>query len=180
MASNDISLTSRLNHWTVGALVIALLGMGIVFHDMPRGPERAELQALHVSIGVIAILPILFRVFWRVREGFPAPLPGPRWQHVTAKIVHWGLLIVLIGMVVSGPLAAWSSPQATIEVFGLFAIPSPFGASPGLHEAMENMHAVLARPFLLVFIAIHILAVLKHLVIDRDRTLARMVTGKGA
>ncbi len=147
---------------------------------MPRGPDRTALQALHVSIGAIAVLPILFRVFWRVREGFPAPLPGPRWQHLASRIVHWGLLVVLVGMAISGPLIDWTGRAGAVEVLGLFAIPSPIPASRGLHEAMEAIHATLARPFLLVFLAVHILAVLKHLVIDRDRTLARMVTGKGA
>jgi cytochrome b561 len=178
--STGFSLVSRVNHWIVGAAVLALLGLGIVFHDMPRGPDREALQAIHVSIGTLAVLPILFRVLWRVREGFPAPLPAPRWQHIASKIVHWGMLFCLLGLVVSGPLAQWSGRIGTLDVFGWFTIPSPFGPSRTLHDLAENAHAVIARPLLLVLIIVHILAVAKHLVIDKDRTLMRMVTGPRA
>lgn len=170
-------LVSRLNHWIVGAGVLALFGLGLVFHDMPRGPDRAALQALHVSIGTLFVLPILFRVFWRVREGFPPSMPGPRWQHVAAKIVHWGLLAALVGLAITGPLTEWTGRAGALDFFGLFSIPSPFGASRGLHEAAETVHAILAQPILFVLLGVHILAALKHVAIDRDRTLARMVTG---
>ncbi len=179
-SSDGFSRVSRLNHWIVGAAILALLGLGMVFHEMPRGPERASLQAIHVSIGTLAILPILFRIFWRVREGFPEPLPGPRWQHVASKVVHWAMLLCLLGLVISGPLAAWSSRIGELGVFGWFAIPSPFGASAALHEAAENAHAVMARPILLILLIVHVLAVVKHLVINKDRTLMRMVTGPRA
>lgn len=177
--STGFGAISRLNHWIVGAAVLALFGLGLIFHEMPRGPDRTALQALHVSIGTLAVLPILFRVFWRVREGFPTPLPGPRWQHVAAKIVHWGLLIALVGMATTGPLIEWTGRAGALDVFGWFSIPGPFAPSPGFHEAMEEIHAVIARPFLLVLLVVHVLAVAKHVAVDRDRTLARMVTGKG-
>ena len=178
--TTGFGLVSRLNHWIVGAGVLALFGLGLVFHDMPRGPDRAALQALHVSIGTLFVLPILFRVFWRVREGFPPALPGPRWQHLAAKIVHWGLLAVLVGMAITGPLTEWTGRTGALEVFGLFSIPSPFGVSRTLHEVAETVHGFLAQPVLFILLAVHILAALKHVAIDRDRTLARMVTGERA
>jgi len=175
--TDGFSLVSRLNHWIVGAAILALFGIGLVFHEMPRGPDRASLHALHVSIGTLAILPFLFRIFWRVREGFPEPLPAPRWQHLASKLVYWGLLLCLLGLMISGPLAQWSGRIGELNVFGWFAIPSPFTPSRALLEAAENAHAVIARPFLLVLVIVHVLAVVKHLVIDKDRTLMRMVTG---
>ena len=177
---NGFPLISRLNHWIIGAAVLALFGLGLVFHEMPRGPDRESLQAIHVSIGTLAILPILFRIFWRVREGFPEPLPAPRWQLIAAKVVHWGLLLCLLGMVISGPLAQWSGRIGALDVFGWFSIPSPFSPSRAFHEAAENAHAVIARPFLLVLLIIHVLAVVKHLVIHKDRSLMRMITGDRA
>jgi cytochrome b561 len=177
--TSGFSLISRLNHWIVGGAVLALFGLGLVFHEMPRGPDRASLQALHVSIGTLAILPILFRIFWRVREGFPKPLPAPRWQ-VAAKVVHWGLLLCLLGMVISGPLSQWSGRIGTLDVFDWFSIPSPFSPSRAFQEAAENAHAVIARPFLLILLVVHVLAVVKHLVINKDRSLMRMITGDRA
>jgi len=171
------TLVSRLNHWIVGAAVLALFGIGLIFHDMPRGPDRAALQALHVSIGTLAALPILFRVFWRVREGFPPPLPGPRWQLIAAKVVHWALLLTIFGLAVTGPVGEWTGREGALDVFGWFSVPSPIGASRDLHNAAEAIHATLAQPILLILLVVHVGAVAKHLVIDRDRTLMRMIRG---
>jgi len=40
-------------------------------------------------------------------------------------VVHWGLLLCLLGMVISGPLAQWSGRIGALDVFGWFSMPSP-------------------------------------------------------
>ncbi len=45
---------SRLNHWIGAALVILMLGIGLYFHEMPRGDELRYWMGLHISIGALA------------------------------------------------------------------------------------------------------------------------------
>ena len=67
----------------------------------------------------------------------------------------------------------WSGGRA-INVFGWFAIPSPLGEMPALHKGLEIVHALGAK-VLLFALAVHILAALKHALLDRDGTLWRML-----
>ena len=46
---------------------------------------------------------------------------------LAARIVHWGLLLAIVVVVITGYLLPWSAGEA-LDVFG-FGIPSPMGAS---------------------------------------------------
>jgi len=169
----DYGRISKVNHWLVALVVIILLGLGLYFHDLPRGPDRAELQALHASIGVLAILYFVFRVFWRNLMGFPEDPPGPEWQAKLARFVHIVLLVAIIVQAVSGPMAVWTTGRS-IHVFNWFSLWSPMPRNMALHETFEVIHAITAQYVILPLLVLHVLAALKRTFIDRDGTLRRM------
>ena len=86
--------------------------------------------------------------------------------NLAAQIVVWGFLANMILVTVTGVLVIWSLGQA-IDIFGLFAIPSPIGRMPFLHEFMEEVHEVSGQAFIPLVI-LHVLGAVKHLVIDGD------------
>lgn len=163
---------SVINHWLGAGLIVALLAIGLYFEDMPRGEEKLYWLRLHVSLGALAMLPLAFRVFWRARSASPAPLPQPPALEKLARALHIALLAAIAVLLVSGPLAVWSGGRA-INVFGWLAIPGPLGEMPALHKALEVAHGVAAKVLLFSLIA-HVLAALKHALIDRDGTLWRI------
>lgn len=164
---------SVFNHWLGAALIVALLAIGLYFEDMPRGDEKLYWLRLHISLGALALLPLAFRVFWRARSASPEPLPQPPAQRKLARALHIALLAAIAALLLSGPLAVWSGGRA-IGVFGWFAIPGPLGEMPGLHKATEIVHGIAAK-VLLFTLSVHILAALKHALLDRDGTLWRML-----
>lgn len=164
---------SKINHWLVALVMFILLGLGLYFHDLPRGPERSQLQALHVSIGGLALLYFVFRVFWRSSKGFPSDPPGPEWQAKLSRLVHIILLVAILVQAVSGPLAVWSTGRS-LHVFNWFSIWSPMPRNMALHEATEVVHAITAKFIILPLLVLHILAALKRQFINRDGTLKRM------
>ena len=87
-------------------------------------------------------------------------------------MLHVALLAAIAVLLVSGPLAVWSGGRA-INVFGWFALPSPMGEMPALHKALEVAHGLAAK-VMLFSIAAHVLAALKHALVDRDGTLWRI------
>jgi cytochrome b561 len=163
---------SVFNHWLGAVLIVALLAIGLYFEDMPRGDEELYWLRLHISIGAVALLPLAFRVFWRARSTSPAPLPQPPVQQKLARVLHIALLTAIAVLLVSGPLAVWSGGRA-IDVFGWFAIASPLGEMPALHEALEKVHGLAAK-VMLFSLAAHVLAALKHAAVNRDGTLWRI------
>ena len=117
------------------------------------------------------------RIIWRFKIGHPGPAAG---QSATlyplAKMVHYLLLLALAVALISGPLKVWLAGDA-IEVFS-FALPSPFGKLPAAQAIARSVHGLTT---LLVFavIALHVLAVIKHAVFNRDGTFDKIMVADG-
>jgi cytochrome b561 len=161
-------------HWAIAAAVLVLLGLGLVFEDMPRGAEKLFLQNLHISIGACVALLFLFRAGWRLSKGFPPNDEGPAWERHAATLTHWLLIAALVVLATTGPLAPWSAGRA-IDVFGWFTIPSPLPAMQTFHRAVETVHAITAKFVLLPLLVLHVAATLKHIFIDRASLWRRMI-----
>jgi cytochrome b561 len=181
MATSDSSTTygsiSRFNHWIGAALVLVLLGIGLYMGELPRGDARKFWRALHIAIGTVAALFLLWRVLWRVRSRSPLALPqapAPALQ-LFSKLVHGLLLAGIAIMALTGPLSIWSAGRP-LTIFDWVSIPSPLPRLRALHEALEQVHSFTAD-VLIALICLHLLGVLKHQFIDRDNILARM-TGR--
>lgn len=165
-------------HWIVAIAVLTLIGLGLYMVDIPRGtPERAFFYNLHKSIGVTTAIVILIRLWWRAKNA-PPPLPAslPAWQVTASKINHALLYLCLIVM----PISGFSASQFTkygVNYFGIFKIPPMGVENKDIYEFLQGIHEVTSR-LLIVLLAIHIAAALKHLVIDKDGVFRRMLPGK--
>lgn len=156
---------SRLAHWGGALLTLTMLVIGVVAEDvLPKGPERKALWAWHIALGVIAFLPLLARLLWRVqaqRAGrSPQPLSPPGWQRAAERLGHGALLTVLAVMIVTGPLMIWSD-GAPIHVLGWFSLPTPIGEHPALHHYAGRLHGVGSK-LMIVLVAIHLVGALRH------------------
>lgn len=166
-------LVSIAFHWLAAAAIVTLFLIGNQFEDMPRGPEKAALMGLHFAIGIVAAPFLLARVFARFVQTKPEPLPQHKLLALLSNVVHVGLALAIVVLVISGPLTVWSMGRA-INVFGVFEIASPMARNHDLHEIGETVHGITVNVFL-GLVAVHVLGVVKHLVLDRDKTLLRML-----
>ena len=121
-------------------------------HEAERGSAGAF---YHVSIGALIGLFLLWRVFRRIQNGFTQETNQHFLLNLLSKIVHWGLLAVIVVVVLTGYLLPWSR-GAALDVAGLFSIPSPFSGSRGFHEFIEETHDIAGHLFM-PLIALHIL-----------------------
>jgi len=162
---------ARLLHWTIGALIVVNLALGIL-HD-PLG-ESFPAIPIHKSIGFLVLALSLFRLVWRVVHPAP-PLPAsvPAWERWSATIVHgifYALMIVL-------PVTGWifsSAGQYPISFFFLFDIPklAVEKGSP-LAEGAHSAHEVLGYLWV-VLLLIHVGAALRHHFLLKDGIASRM------
>ena len=83
---------SRLNHWVTAAVFLGALGLGLVMAYGGLTREAvAPLMAWHKFLGVLVLVYGIWRVAWRMRQGFPEPVASmPRWQRAASKAVHFG------------------------------------------------------------------------------------------
>ncbi len=80
------------------------------------------------------------RIWWRLKQGHPGPLPGQAgWTFTLGKIVHYILLAASGVMIVTGPLMAWSG-EMPIRFFQHFTLPNPIGSNPALFDIALDAH----------------------------------------
>lgn len=159
-------------HWLTAALIIVLWFVGKGIGNTPVG--EVELQrALHVSIAGSAWLLLAARVIWRVRSGHPHVRGQSLFIHRVAKSAHYAMLALLLFMLLSGPILAWSRGDP-IVVFGLVSIPGPFRASESVSNLAWFVHSNAAM-LLFWLVILHIGGALKHLMFHKDDTFVRMI-----
>ncbi|MCP4327447.1 MAG: cytochrome b [Alphaproteobacteria bacterium] len=164
---------SIINHWVIAALIIGMLAFGLYLDAMGRGPDQLALLQIHKSIGVLVLILGAWRVLWRIARGFPEEIAEmPHWQLVASRAVHIALLIGILFMPISGYITSSTGGHA-ISLFGLFDLPA-LPEHKAVSAAAAWVHFVVAYA-LIAIIGVHVLAALKHHIIDRDATLARMI-----
>jgi cytochrome b561 len=164
-------------HWIAAFGVLAMLWIGLNADwagDAGNRAERARWMGLHISLGATLIAFFAARVVGHYTLPQPAPAEQARPLQMLAKAAHHLLLLAIVILILSGPMAVFSGGR-DINVWGLFAVPSPFAErNDAVHEAAEQVHAV-GRYMLYGLIPLHVLGALKHLIVDRDGVFMRML-----
>ncbi len=161
-------------HWISAVGVTALYFLGERMEDAADRAEKIAARDLHVSVAMLLIAFLAARLFWTASQPSPRPIEQNRVLRIAAHAVQGLFLLMIAVLIVTGPLAVWSTGQP-LQVFDLFAIPSPFAARVDwLHEACEEVHGAATKLFW-PLIGLHVAGAVKHLVYDRDRTLQRML-----
>lgn len=165
-------------HWFVAIAMIAMIGFGLFIDEMPKGDAKSALIWWHKGFGVLVFVFALWRLVWRATQGFPEALSKMEpWQATIASLTHWFLLLGTIFMPVSGVLMSLTKGRP-VDVFGLFQIPA-MAENHFLHEAFEAIHEVGGK-LLIAAILLHVAGALKHHLVDKDATLARMIGRRSA
>ena len=170
-------VVTRLFHWGMLLLIIGSISVGFYMTDLPLGPTKLKVYALHKSIGLTLLGLASLRLLWRLGERRPVLPPMPPWQQRAAAATHV-LLYVLLFMI---PMSGWlynSAAGFPLQWFHLVNLPALTAADPGLKVLAKEAHVsgVLA---LITIVLVHAAAALKHHFVDRDSTLRAMLPGAG-
>jgi len=176
MTIKDRSLgITRTIHWSMAIFIIALLSLGFYMANT----ESYGLYALHKSLGVFALIAIAFRLTWRTLKPWQSSAIGTK-QEKLVKRVHIALILLLALMPLSG-LCLSGFGGYGVEFFGLPLIPSQYneeGIAIPFNALLSDFgyiaHEVIAYMFTILLV-LHVLAALKHHLLDKDNTLKRML-----
>jgi len=161
-------------HWISAIGVTALYFLGDRVEEMTTRTDKLSATHLHVGVAVLLFTFLAARLLWSASQPEPQALERRRSLRLLAWVVQKMFLLMIALLLISGPLEIWSTGRA-IEGFGGLALASPFASRVAwLHEAAEFVHSSASKLFW-PLIALHVAGALKHLVIDRDRTLQRML-----
>ena len=168
---------TRLFHWGMLLLFIAMITIGFYMTDLPLGPRKLKVYALHKSIGLTLLGLAALRLLWRLGERRPALPPMPVWQARVAAATHVLLYVLMFGI----PLTGWlynSAAGFPLQWFHLVNLPALTATDPGLKSLAKEAHE--SGVFILItLVLLHAAAALKHHLIDRDGTLRSMLPWTG-
>ncbi len=168
----QFALLSRLLHWLMAALLIAMLFIGVSM--VVSLGHYHNLLAIHRPLGILILVLAAIRLVTRWSTRLPElPSTMPQSERVVAKLSE-GLLYALF---IALPLVGWAMLSAghyPIVMFGAVHLPPILPARPELYATLRETHTILAYLLFLAFLA-HLSAVLFHTVIMRDGLLNRMV-----
>ena len=173
---------------TAFVLAASLALTGVAFAQAKVVPAQSQITFAIKEMGVpvegkfgkwtgATILALAaLRLLWRLTHRPPAELPAPKWQHTAASVTHWALYALFFGV----PLVGWAYSSAAgfpLVVFGVLPLPDFVPKDHALAETLKGLHGDLAW-VLCALVALHVAAVGKHMIIDRDGLLRRMMPGR--
>ena len=165
-------------HWLMAALIVAGFPLGWIVADMEFSPEKLRWMSWHKWLGITVLGLVALRLIWRLTHAAP-PLPATMlpWQRGAAHAVHF----LLYGLMFAIPFSGWlysSASGVPVVYLGWWPLPDLVGVDEDLADRLRSLHEWLNYT-LLVAVAAHVGAALKHHFIERDDVLARMLPGRG-
>uniref|UniRef100_UPI004055FD0B cytochrome b n=1 Tax=Candidatus Electrothrix sp. TaxID=2170559 RepID=UPI004055FD0B len=176
---STLSSNTLILHWTVGIIMIILLAIGVFM-------KEAEVYALypwHKAFGVLIILPVILRVLWRLKIGWPPPVREYKKVEIKlSKFIHYLLLIGTVILPISGFMMSAMGGHG-VDLFGLELVarnPNPLNPKEviPLNESVASiaheLHSI-GGYIVIIAVILHTAGVLKHHILDKDGTLLRML-----
>jgi cytochrome b561 len=162
-------------HWLVAFLIIGTFTLGLVMTDIPGlTPTKLRYFSWHKWAGVTVLALAALRLLWRLRSKPPAyPESMAPWQGRAAHLLHGLLYVMMFAVPLSGYFYSLAA-GVPVVYFGLFPLPVLIDADPDLKPVLKALHYWFAMG-LAALVALHVLAAFKHLLVDRDGIMGRML-----
>jgi cytochrome b561 len=167
-SADRYGLVSRLLHWLMALLILAMIGVGAYMTDLDKeDPLRAQLYTLHKEIGITILALAVLRILWLLAARPPVlPAALQRWEVILARATTGVLYLLMLAT----PIAGFLMTNATgkpVSYFGLFNLPVLIGENHDLHETLEEVHGFLAFT-ILALVGLHAAGAIKHRFLDKD------------
>jgi len=172
--TNRFGAGARLFHWLVVLLVLVQIPAGIAMIAPALKQESIDrLFVLHKGLGVVLLVVVVARSLWRLTHRAPPMSESiPELERRIAVATHWVIYTVLLIVAGSGYVRVVGE-GFPIEMMDALGLPTVLPLMPRVASWASLVHRF--STFLLVaLVAVHVAEVLRHHLVVRDGTLARM------
>ncbi|QRX82090.1 cytochrome b [Glaciimonas sp. PAMC28666] len=164
--ADSFSLPSRLLHWLMAPLLLAMLLIGVGMISTVSH-WRLWLIGIHKPLGLALLVLVVLRLLLRLLGHSPKlPSSMPAWQRHVATLSHW----LLYGAMFAMPLLGWGMLSAAgypLPGIGAFHLPSIAPQNVTLYAWLRYAHGVCGQAFF-ALIVFHIAAGLLHALVLKD------------
>jgi cytochrome b561 len=163
------SKRTALLHWLIFLLVVAAFFLGDNLAESENTAQKLSLLPVHFLIGDLVFLLVLVRIYFRKKDGEPAPANANPLLNKLATATHGLLNLSLIAVAISG----------TVTVIASGVIEALKKSDPSLLPDFEKIgarefHELLVGVMLLL-LALHIVATLYHQFFIKDNLMRRIM-----
>lgn len=179
-------LVSVALHWIIAVLILVQIGLGWWMNEaLPdHSPAQAQVQGVHISLGLTLLLLVLVRIGWRLTHPAPPLPPGlAGWEKALAYGSHGLFYLLMLAMPLTGwalvslgphPISFWGLPWPHLP--GVHALFGPNPPRPVRHS-LSHVHVFILIWIVLINLGLHVAGALKHQ-FGADPVLWRITTRK--
>jgi cytochrome b561 len=165
-------------HWTIAALVLAQVPLGVAAESWRLSPTKLDLFVWHKSMGMLILALMVVRMAWRLANVAPSPTVGtPPLERLAAQLGHFLLYLLLFLLPVTGWVVS-SAANVPFRFFWVIPVPAIVEPDKALADGAARAHATLCV-LLILLLAVHVGAALRHHFRKHDDVLVRMLPGTG-
>jgi cytochrome b561 len=170
-------------HWLIALLIVIQLCLGWYMNEaLPdHSPAQAQIEGIHISLGLSILLLVVVRIVVRLLHPGPAlPAGMPLWERWLARGSH----LLFYALMLALPLTGWTLVSLGTHPISFWGLPWPhlpgvkqlFGAQPSrdVRHQLSHLHVYILIWIVLVTLALHVAGALYHQ-FHRPRVLWRML-----
>jgi len=164
-------LLAKLFHWITFIILILQIPFGFYLVDLEFSDRRIDLENIHILIGITVFYVTLFRLIWKFFN--PSATDGNSFfkgQIFIAKVNHFLLYLSIFTITISGILKKLYMGEKLNFLFFKYGFNKD---NFQLADLYYEVH-IYANYLLIVLVALHILAVIVHHFIFKDKILNKI------
>ena len=172
-ANGQFALFSRILHWTMAAMILAMLFIGVAM--VASLADYHLLISIHRPLGITILILVIIRY---VNRRLNPPPPFHADMSSEERFVAHASEMMMYAMMVVLPLIGWgmlSAARYPIVLYGPLRLPPILPHDLTLYVWLRDLHTDLAYLFFAIFLA-HFGAALFHGLIRRDGVLESMAS----
>ena len=168
---NEYGLLAKLFHWLTFIVLIAQVPFGLYLVGLEFSDRRIELENIHILIGITVFYLTLFRLIWKFFN--PSPTESKSFfkgQVLIGKANHFLLYVTIFSITISGILKKLYMGEKLNFIFFKYGFEEDNFV---LADAYYEVH-IYANYILLTLVSLHILAVIIHHFVFKDKILNKI------
>ena len=170
-SQKEYGILAKLFHWISFVILIAQIPFGFYLVGLEFSDRRIDLENIHILIGITVFYITLFRLIWKFFNS--SPTEGNSFfkgQILIAKANHFFLYLSIFTITISGILKKLYMGEKLNFLFFSYGFKKD---NFQLADLYYEVH-IYANYLLIVLVALHILAVIVHHFIFKDKILDKI------
>ena len=170
-SQSEYGILAKLFHWFTFFVLIAQVPFGLYLVGLEFSEERIELENIHILVGISVFYLTLFRLIWKFFN--PSPTESKSFfkgQVLIGKANHFLLYVTIFSITISGILKKLYMGETLNFIFFKYGFEKDNFI---LADAYYEVH-IYSNYLLLALVSLHILAVIVHHFIFKDKILNKI------